>query len=141
MKQYPTDWQKSVRVAMKTSAADMVEYARTHHSYKDSMSGNATKSIDFEFDNSSLSFAFGLVKKITDAKWKKKSGVQYTTFLHEGTYNGYKKSKASKGSYSHTTPKTGHGIEADHYIVRAWDKYYPSMKSNIKNALREILAK
>jgi hypothetical protein len=114
----------------------MTEYARANHEFTP-RSGNADRSIDSKVDEKRIGMVFGITNKVADAKWK---GVQYTTFLHEGTGKGYRRSKAG-GKYSPKIPKTGYGILADHFIVRAWDKYYNKMIDSIRKTLKESAQK
>jgi hypothetical protein len=136
LKQFQKAWFIPIRRTLKTYGSKMTEYARANHEFTP-RSGNADRSIDSKVDEKRIGMVFGITNKLADAKWK---GVQYTTFLHEGTGKGYRRSKAG-GKYSPKIPKTGYGIIADHFIVRAWDKYYPKMIESIRKALKESAQK
>ena len=138
LKKFQSTWFIPIRRTLKIYGSKMTEYARANHEFTP-RTGNADRSIDSQVDEKRIGMVFGITNKVAKCtgKW---SHMQYTPFLHEGTGNGYRRSKAG-GHYSPTIPKTGYGILADHFIVRAWDKYYDKMIESIRKALKESAQK
>ena len=73
---------------------------------------------------------FGIIGGVADVKYAGRT-VSYGVFQHEGTYSGYRKSKAAK-KYKASSPVTGYGIKADHFITRAWDKHIKNMVDDVR---------
>jgi hypothetical protein len=139
LKQFQKQWFIPIRRTLKIYGSKMTEYARGNHEYTPRSAQGADASINFKVDEKRIGMVFGITNKTAKCtgKW---SHMQYTTFLHEGTGKGYRRSKAG-GKYSPKIPKTGYGILADHFIVRAWDKYYDKMIESIRKALKESAQK
>lgn len=127
-------YKNAVRKELIDHSQKMVRDARNDHNFT-TRGGGLERSIDAETPPNEMSMKFGIIGGQSDVNWKGKT-LSYGVFQHEGTYNGYRKSKAAN-SYANTTPKTGHGIEADHFIVRAWDKNIKSMIDSIRRIVIE----
>ena len=121
-------YQTAVRKELINYGQKMTREARGNHEFTP-RSGSLDRSIDADVPMDRMSMDFGIVGGLSDVTHKGRT-VSYGVFQHEGTYSGYRKSKAAK-SYQPSTPKTGFGILADHFIVRAWD-------NNIKEMVTEL---
>jgi len=124
-------WVAQVKKIMGIYGEKMALMAKKDHEYT-SQSGNLERSTDFDLKDMKLTL--GLDDGLTITK----GGKSYGTFLHEGTYKGYRRSKAAN-AYTPTQPKKGYGILADHFIVRAWDKYIGVMKNRIQVVIKKEL--
>lgn len=122
----------NVRKSLLNSTTNMTRSARKDHEFN-SKTGNAERSIGAVVDNKKIYFSFGIIKNFALTKWN--GGVSYATFLHEGTGRGYRKSVAAK-KYSPTKFKTGYGILADHFIVRAFDKYFTKLNDDLRSIFK-----
>jgi hypothetical protein len=112
----------AVRKTLGTYGGKMTEHARQNHEFT-SRTGNADRSIDIDLPKGEMKMVFGVVKDIAQSHWRRNKNVSYVTFLHEGTYHGYRKSPAA-AQYTPTEPKRkGAGILADWFIYEAWEHY------------------
>lgn len=127
---FAKEYQSVVRKELIDFGSQMTVQARSDHPTWTTRSGASERSIAAEVPKDKMQLIFGIIGDAT----KTKKGISYTTFLHEGTYLGYKQSKAAE-KYVPKQPKSGYGIKADHFIVRAWDNFINKLTDNVKNVV------
>jgi hypothetical protein len=119
------------------TGAQMETDAKSDHRFI-SRSGNLERSIKHELADEGMNMKLGLVSDVTQSNWRKAPHVAYGTFQHEGTYTGYVRSKAAN-AYQPTPGRSGSGIKADHFIVRAWDRHIAGLLERVKGAVYKAL--
>jgi len=139
LRQFRQEYKNKIRSELIRHGTEMVRNARQGHRFT-SRTGNADRSIDINVPIDETSLTFGIVQDYSKTDW---NDVSYVTFQHEGTYDGYNQSRISN-PYTPTTPKrAGAGIQADHFLERAWFANIEQLKEAIKNIviedIREII--
>lgn len=135
MDKFDLQFRKDIRTYLIAAGSKMTRDARSDHEFI-TRSGAAERSIAAEVPADKISLRFGIIGGATMTP--SKGGVSYTTFLHEGTYKGYRKSEASE-EYVPTTPKKGYGILADHFIVRAWNKHIDGLIKDVTSIAKSMV--
>lgn len=125
---------KELRKTLIVYGNKMVRSARTGHRYN-RKSGNLDRSIEHVVSRDKIKLKFWI-----NPKTLSKGKYNYGLIQHEGSGKGYKQSKAAKRKPS-KAPKTGFGILFDHFMVRAWDKYYKSLVNSLKGDLMQAAKK
>lgn len=125
-------YQTAVRKELINYGQKMTREARGDHEFTP-RSGSLDRSIDADVPMDRMSMDFGIIGGLSEVTHEREN-VSYGVFLHEGTYSGYRKSKAAK-RYQPSTPKTGYGILADHFIVRAWDNNIKEMVAKLRRTV------
>ncbi len=110
-------------------SSDMALSAKRNHRFR-SISNNLEGSIKTDVDG--MEFSFYLDDRTTTVGNNRSYGV----FQHEGTYNGYRKSKSAPRFRSSVGSP---GIKADHFMDRAWDKYYKKMEKAIIKNIEDLI--
>ena len=148
LNKYPNVFNKTARSTLIVYGNKMANSARSDHRYnnispkkgkkKYRPSGNLDRSIESVVGKKLIFLKFWINPKlVTSGKYN------YGLIQHEGSYTGYKKSKATKKRYGGKTPKTkgAIGILADHFMVRAWNKHYKNMKAELRKDLMQAAKK
>lgn len=125
----PTNIDERIKELLHKYGKLMVAYAKNNHNYQN-RTGELTRSIKYGVNG--LVFQFFLDGNMTVVT----GGRKYSTFQHEGTYDGYDQSRFAEG-YSSSSGKRG--ISADHFMVAAFDKYKGEMMRDLKKVLPEVL--
>lgn len=110
--------------------AKMQSHARGDHAFQN-RSGNLNRAITYKVDKDKLVLSFYIDDSLVmSGKWN------YGWIQHDGSGMGYKNSK----SFIKVSPtlQSG-GIQHDHFLDRAWDKFYPDMERDVKKAIFKVL--
>jgi len=128
LSEYPDEIRDEVRKTFYNFGNRMVRHAQIDHEFV-SDSNEAEKSITIKVPKEKLGLIFFI-----DESRTKVGEYAYPVILHEGSFNGYRKSKSAP-SLPHKSPKKGFGILADHFMDRAWDKYIEPMMEDTEEAI------
>lgn len=134
LNKYPNVFNKTARSTLVVHGNKMANSARRDHRFN-RKSGNLDRSIEAVTDKKDIA-----MKLWINPKTLKSGKYNYGLIQHEGSYKGYKKSRAAS-RYPNKSPKTGFGIRFDHFIVRAWDKHYKIMRNELKKDLMQAAKK
>jgi len=135
LKKYPQELSKTARRTLHVYGNKMAKSARKDHRYN-RQSGNLDRSIEAVVDKKKVEMKLWINPTLL------KSGkYNYGLIQHEGSYKGYKKSKAVKKRYGSSTLKTGFGVLHDHFIVRGWAKHIKQMNRALKKDMVEAAQK
>lgn len=134
IKKYPKEFKKALRGQLIFYGNKMKNHALSNHRYT-RKSGSLDRSIEAIVPKQKVALKFWINPKlVTSGKFN------YGLIQHEGSYKGYRKSKAAKG-YSRSKPKTGYGVRYDHFIIRAWDKYINKLQMALKKQITKTAKK
>ena len=110
--------------------ARMVKYARLNHRFK-TQTALLERAITYKVDDKEWRLEFYI-----DDKRVTKGNYNYGLIQHDGSGQRYSKSRFSPS----VSPKLKRGgVDADHFMVRAWDKYVDDMTNALKKLLVETL--
>ena len=115
--------QKSAK-ALQDSGNKMVSYARSHHNFK-TRTGNLERSITAKVDTPNLSLLFYI-----NSAYVTTGGYNYGLIQHDGSRSGYKRSTLSP---SFSSKGGSGGVQYDHFMVVASDKYSPLLTKELRS--------
>ena len=129
--QYVGDLSKEIDIALTKNGVAVQRYARANHRFT-SRSGRLEASVTQELEVNSKSHQMSIFLNDSHTTTKSKKGYRsYGTFIHEGTYQGYKKSDIAP-PMSHSISKSGNGWQGDPFLARAIHKKWHFDRDIIK---------
>lgn len=136
---YPNELEREFRKTLTVFGNKMVKHARRDHRFK-RKSGNLDRAISIEVPRKRVALKFFINDSLLRPKGRSKKGNSYGVFMHEGTYQGYRKSKSARG-FASSSSKSGTGWKYDHFMDRAWEKYLKSMKMALQIDMMDVARK
>lgn len=115
----------------------MVDYAISNHNYQ-SDTGNADLSIKRKITGSVEEEFYQLEFYIDPRRVTAHSGGtawNYVWVQHDGSGRGYKRSKLSPRVIPKLKTK---GIQSDHFMVRAWQKYIKEIRKEVRQTQKNL---
>lgn len=128
MDTYVATLNTEIGAVLTNEATEVENHAKQNHRYK-TQTGNLERSTYGKYDgkragNGIHVVTFGIDDSILSVDDKE----SYGTYIHEGTYQGYSRSKIAP-KYSHSISKSGKGWKADPFLWNAIQKKWnPSEK-------------
>lgn len=114
---YPDLLAKTIRRETTNDASEVIEYSKGNHRFT-TRSGQAENSAQYKVWRRGNTF--NIKFSLNDALTSVDGDRSYSTFLHEGTYEGYDQSPLAP-LYINSTSKSGKGWQADPWLWRAID--------------------
>ena len=130
---FARDLNKEVAFDMNENMTNVQIHARGNHRFT-SREGKLEQSVQVEYDGKTKNVHKAKIF-LNDEYTTTDSGKSYGVFIHEGTYQGYKKSKIA-ASYPHSTSTSGKGWKSDPFLWKAIDKKWKLTKSLKKTAAK-----
>ncbi len=119
---------KEISKGINDAGNKTVRYAKQNHRFT-SRTGFLENSITFEYKRSGNNHSAKIYLK--DSVTSVDGGRSYGTFIHEGTYQGYRQSSIAP-HYQHSKSKSGMGWKADPFLATAIEKVWDTETALIK---------
>jgi hypothetical protein len=135
-KKAPEVTEQEIKTVLNENAVKMVESARENHDYI-SKSGNLSKSIKKRYSRNKTTHSQQVKVFISPTLVTTEKGFNYGWIQHDGSGSGYRQSGISPAVSPHKF-KNGGGIDADHFLERAINKYDDDMRRDLNNVPKKV---
>ena len=130
IKKYPDELKKNMRETLIDYGNKMVAHAKRDHLFKRD-SGKLQDSIEAIVPPKKVGIKFWINPTLVTVR-SKRGTYNYGVIQHEGSGQYYRRSRGAK-RYSRKLKRGG--VQSDHFMTRAWDKYVKKMSRALKRDL------